>query len=382
MALDWRISFDAGAGYVRLPDVQAINISRGRRRVIDPYQVETCEIVSREPTNWTTIPKVGYPVLAYVYGSYQPAYPSRVYNVMFQGYISDVKINYGLTPDLDVVTISCEGLQAVFGRAQLTNKNFPEKQILFTYSDLCDELGEPTWGGSSNSFNSAITNFNGNALEFVNSLLYTEQGLLRSSISGFTESLNMGTLEFISRNTNNSGRLTPLEFSDGTVAPPYPNYAFTYDQIEFKSAADDYYNEVTVQPAGLANQTANTGVNPPTTYVLKTYDATTSQAFQLANYVLNRFLDPDSSIRSISARVDNQTNVADMIVNLAYYWSSVTRIILRGNVYNVTMQGWNISATPGDQTRVTMFTAAGDTNAYLKLDDPYYGRLDYNRLGF
>lgn len=383
MALDWRVSFDAGAGFVTLPDVQNIFISRGRRRIIDPFQVETCEITSRNPDGWTSTPQVGQPILAYVYGVYSPPNPTNVYWPMFQGTISDVKIDYGLIPSMDVVTIYCEGLQAAFGRAQLTNESFIQQNVGDTYYDVVDRLGLPiTWGSIvTSSLNSVITNFNGNALDFVNTLIYTEQGLLRST-TGSTSTLEIGSLDFVGRDVMFSGAATPPEFNDGTVAPPYVDYAFNYDRLEFRSAAEDFYNEVTVQPAGLTNQTANTGTTPFTTYVLNTVDYTNDQAFQLANYTLNRFLDPDSAIRSISARVDTQINLNLLIILLSQQWTDVTRIIFRGNVYNVTMQGWVISATPGDETRVTLFTAAGDTNAYLRLNDVFYGRLDYNRLGF
>ena len=383
MPLDWRVSFDGGAGYVSLPDVQDIFISRGRRRIIDPFQVETCTIASRNPAGWTTTPKVGQPILVYVYGVYSPPNPTALYWTMFQGTISDVKIDYGLKPSLDVVTVYCEGLQANLGRAQLTNESFASQNVGTTYDQLVSRLGLPITYGSivTSSINSVITNFNGNALDFANTLVYTEQGLLRST-AGDLYSLTMGSLDFVGRNVGYQGAATPPEFSDGTIAPPFSNYAFTYDRLEFRSAAEDYYNEVTVQPAGLANQTATTGVNPPTTYVLDTYDYTTDQAFQLANYTLNRFLDPDSAVKSISARVDTQVNLNLMVILLSQQWTDVTRLIFRGAVYDVTMQGWTISASPGEQTRVTLFTAAGDTNAYLKLDDPYYGRLDFNRLGF
>jgi hypothetical protein len=302
---------------------------------------------------------------------------------MFQGRISDVKIDYGFTPSLDVVTIFCEGLQADLGRAQLTNESFISQNVGTTYDEVVSRIGLPITYGSiiTASINSAITNFNGNALDFVNTLVYTEQGLLRSTSQANT-SLTMGSLDFVGRAVTSQGLATPPEFNDGTVAPPFSNYAFTYDQLEFRSAAEDFYNEVIVQPAGLANQTASTGASPTVTYVLDTVDANTGQALQLANYVLNRFLDPDSAIRSISARVDNQVNLNLLIILLSQQWSDVTRIIFRGTVYNVTMQGWTISASPGDQTRVTLFCAAGDTDAYLKLNDPYYGLLDFNRLGF
>ena len=383
MALDWRISFDAGAGFVSLPNVQAINITRGKRRLIDPYQVETCEITSRSPSTWTTTPKVGMPILAYVYGVYSPPNPTALYWTMFQGRISDVKIEYGVTANMDVVTISCEGLQADLGRAQLTNESFASQNVGTTYDEVISRLGLPITYGSivTASINSVITNFNGNALEFVNALVYTEQGLLRST-AGDLYTLTQGSLDFVGRAATSQGAATPPEFSDGTVAPPFSNYVFSYDRLEFRSAAEDYYNEVTVQPAGLANQTAATGATPATTYVIDSYDVSTGQALQLANYVLNKFTDPDSAVRSISARVDTQVNINLLVTLLSQQWTDVTRIIFRGAVYNVTMQGWTITASPGDQTRVTLFTAAGDTDAYLKLNDPYYGLLDYNRLGF
>jgi hypothetical protein len=382
MSLDWRVSFDPGTGFVTLPDVQDISIFRGRRRSIDPFQAESCTIVSRDPDGWTSTPKVGDEILVYIYGQYIGVSPSNVYNIMFQGYIRDVRINYGKVPAQDVVTIECEGLQAALGRAQLTNYSEISRDVGLQYSDVISEVGLPAgWASAgTSSIGSAVTNLNANALEYVNALVRTEQGTLRSTAELST--LDVGTLDFIGRNTANIGAADPPLFDDGTGTPPYPNFAFEYDQLEFRSQAEDYFNEVVVQPVGLAAQIADTAETPIISYKLDSYDANTSQALQLANYVLQKFQDRDSVIKSISFQLDNQANLADAIKYLWSSWNQTTEIAFRGDLYNVFIEGYTISARPDGLTRATLFTSAGDTNAYLRLDDAFYGRLDFNRLSF
>jgi hypothetical protein len=381
MALDWRVSFDGGSGFVTLPNVQQINISRGRRRPIDDFQVETCIIESRNPDGWTTTPKVGDDILVYIYGNYTPG---ANYFVMFQGFIRDVRINYGKTPAMDRVTIECEGLQAAFGRAQLTQYSETSRDVGLQYGDVVSELGLPfAWASvSTSSIGSAVTDFNGNALEYVNTLVRTEQGILRST--PFLDALVQGNLQFVGRNQENAGAPAgeqPL-FDDGTGTPPFPNFAFTYEQLEFRSAAEDYYNEVVVQPRGLTAQSADASETPIQSYKFDSCDVDTNQAFQLANYVLQKFRDPDAVVKSISFILDNQVNINKAVLLLCGSWNELTTIAFRGDEYDVIPEGFSISASPDSLTRVTLYTSAADTNAYLTLNNAFFGRLDFNRLAF
>jgi hypothetical protein len=163
-----------------------------------------------------------------------------------------------------------------------------------------------------------------------------------------------------------------------------------YEQIQFRSSADNYYTSVTITPAAVASQTATTGVTPIYSWQKNTVDYTTSQALNHAEWVLNNFDSKDQTIASITFTDVQQVaaiypppnNFNIQVINLINNpIGSFGDISFRSQNFKTILEGISISATP-EKTRVTIYMSGQDTNAYLILDNAIFGTLDNNKLGF
>lgn len=372
----WGVDFKSGASWVTLPSVQAINIFKGRRLQIDDYSIDTMTVESEFPSSWTTTPKLGDPIIAYI------DKPGVVVGIdefdCFIGRIRDVSISYGKVTNEDRVTISCEGIQADWGRAQLTNyslaQNLTDTQVL----NVGATVGLSTVQNFGRSTGSAQT-YTGNAFELVNTITRTEEA--RMWADNYTHQ-GAFYLWWFGRN---APLATTYVFNDGT-GTPY-DLQMKYEQIEFRSSADNYYNSVTITPAGLAAQTSTLGVTPLYGWQKDTIDYTTSQALSHAQWVLNNFQDTDSALAAITFTDVQQTARPGGLFNTAVIELCKAPINTNGEInfrsatYRTIFEGINISATP-QQTRITLYMSAQDNNAYLILNNAIYGKLDSNRLGF
>jgi hypothetical protein len=376
---DWRVSFATSTTFTTLPDVQNISISNGRRRQIDDYGVDQLTVESLFPTDWTVTPQLGDNIIAWVYTTAYPSSPTFNYWKMFQGRITNVDIKYGLVTNEDSVTITAEGLQAELGRTQINGYAVASASTGLQVFDIADSVGLYVGQTSAMSTGSAQT-YTGNLKAFVDTEIRTEQGRLRSTPTAPTD-LEMGNLTFVGRNALLFGPTPTPEWSDGTLASPDINYK--YQQVKFKSAAEDFYNSVTVQPLGLASQTTTSGTTPIFSYVADTYDVSTSQALSLAQYIRFKYDTTNSTPRELGFTISQQSAFnAVWLLNLISNFSGLeVNIVLRGVRYFCVVEGVNITASP-DDTRILFSVSSNETNDYLILDNAVYGRLDNNRLGF
>ena len=375
---DWRVSFATSTTFTTLPSVQNISISNGRRRQIDDYGVDQLTVESLFPSSWSVTPKLGDNIIAWVYTTAYPSYPTYNYWKMFQGRITNVDIKYGTVANEDSVTITAEGLQAELGRTQINAYAVASAVTGLQVFDMANSVGLTVGQGSCLSTGSAQT-YTGNLKAFVDTEVRTEQGRLRSTPTGPT-TLDMGNLEFVGRGALFFGAATTPEWSDGTLTSA-TNYK--YQQVKFKSAAEDYYNSVTVQPLGLASRTTTSGAVPIYSYVADTYDVSTSQALSLAQYIRFKYDTTNSTPRELGFTISQQTaSDAVWFLNLiSNFLGLEVNIVLRGVRYFCVVEGVNITASP-DDTRILFSVSSNETNDYLILDNAVYGRLDNNRLGF
>ena len=376
---DWRVSFATSTTFTTLPDVQQISISNGRRRQIDDYGVDQLTVESLFPTDWTVTPKLGDNIIAWVYTTAYPSYPSYNYWKMFQGRITNVDIQYGMVTNEDSVTITAEGLQAELGRTQINSYAVASASTGLQVFDIADSVGLYVGNAGGSSTGSAQT-YTGNLKAFVDTEVRTEQGRLRSTTTGPT-TLDMGTLDFVGREALLTGAPTTPDWSDGTLVSPGEKYK--YQQVKFKSAAEDFYNSVTVEPLGLASQTTSSGTTPIYSYVANTYDVSTSQALSLAQYIRFKYDTTNSTPRELGFTISQQSvSGAVLLLNVVKNFLGLeVNIVLRGVRYFCVVEGVNITASP-DDTRILFSVSSNETNDYLILNDDVYGRLDYNRLGF
>lgn len=374
----WKMDFKQGATWTTLPSLQNVSIFRGRRLQIDDYSIDTMTVESEFPSSWSVTPKLGDQVVAYIYK------PGVVVGMdefaCFWGRIRDVKINYGYTTNMDRVTIECEGIQADWGRAQLTNYALASAVTDSQVNTVGSVIGAFPAAFYGRSTGSAQT-YTGNGLELLNTITRTEEGRT------FASSATYRAQPYLYWYGRNYPPQLSFVFNDGTGVGALRQ--MKYEQIEFRSSADNYYNSITVSPNALAAQTATLSAIPLYGWQLNTIDYTTGQASDHAQWLLNNYQSKDSTLASITFTDVQQIPInypfpfnTDVIQAIQSPIANQGIIYFRGGTYNVIIEGISINATP-DQTRVTIFFSGRDTNAYLILDNTQgFGTLDNNRLGF
>ncbi len=144
-----------------------------------------------------------------------------------------------------------------------------------------------------------------------------------------------------------------------------------------------------MQPDGLATQTVTlSGATAPLrTYVVNTNNATTGQALDFANYLLNNYSTPKLALASVSCVAEAQTldMLLDKFAGVTQSFARIpgvrTRVEFRGTTYQCLIEGVTMSASP-QGARFTFYLSGADLNQYLILDELFYGKLDLNRLGY
>jgi hypothetical protein len=167
--------------------------------------------------------------------------------------------------------------------------------------------------------------------------------------------------------------LTATNFDDdGTLSNGEP-----YQQIQFEGLSDAYFDQVFVNAAGLASQTAGSGER---TYSVSTLHRTTAQADSWADYLLAQLSSKDPTPSVLVTSTTGWSTVAN-ISPLDLLPGNMARVRLRSTTREAIIEGGIISATP-EQTRFTLYLSDREVLNYLILDDAEYGQLDYNRLGY
>jgi hypothetical protein len=357
----WRVEYD---GTTDLDNVQSIVVNRGRVQVQDPFKAATATVTGRD---LSTLPNIEIGAEIYI----EASRGIDVFNV-FHGVVSDVQITYGQVAAMDTWTIYCEDVLARLGRG-LTPVGAGWSAGSTGLNAAASVLGQAFGGAititgtNTGSLMSAQTINNANVLQVLNQIAATEQGY----IYGFSPSQvvwvprsEYGAFPFLGTITDN-------------VAAVFPPYAL-FDSVIFRSQADSFFDEVVVEPEGLASQTAGTG---PRVYSFKSYDETTAQASNLAAYVLSTLQVQQSVPSSISAISEVQNS--DVMMNAAWRAGTGVRLNLRlrGVLQKLFVEGSTITATP-EQTRFTLNVVSAAALNFLVLDSTALGVLDEDKLGF
>jgi len=355
-----------------LDDVQSISITRGRVQIQDPFKAGTAVVTGR---NIAALPTINIGDTIFIKATRSGMSPVDV----FAGVVADVKITYGQVAAMDTWELHCEDVLATLARS-LTSGSFNWSAGLRTSAAAFKTVVESTDGAASlfvdplfpgSSFVSAQSIYNTNVLQILNELAFTEQGFLTPSEASAT------TVTFVTRSQLNGFYFFLIgDFSDGTLSSPNPIAQF--NDVVFRSQADSFVERVTVEPEGLASQTAGSGGR---NYGFKSFDQTTAQAGNLANYVLATLQVQESVPSTISAISEVQTN--DVALNLFATSGAGARcdLILRGEKYNLFVLGGTLTATP-EQTRWSYNIVSSEAYNFFILDAANFGVLDQNKLGF
>lgn len=369
--LSWSVyeDFPKTAGPTLFTDVQSISIRMGRTQIQDPYKAGTATITGRNPDNLPVL-GIGYPIRITETDGVEGG-------PVFHGFVTDLRIDYGTVSEEDTWTLEIEDVLARAGRA-VTSSSFSWSAGIRTNTaafqaandcgiDLYDVWTTLSYVSQGQSFVSAQSLPNTNLLNILNLLAATEQGRIcqESYDLGWVNRSDLGQNPFAA------------SFTDGTLTANYG--AVPYTNVAFSSLADSSYEAVIVEPDGLAAQFA--GVSDSRTFTMQSYDQTTTQAGNLAAYVLATLGIVDPVPLTVSAVDYNQpgSTFAELLqqVNRGCY----AELILRGDRYNLYLEGMTVTAVPGS-TRATFNVVSTDAQSFFILDNTTFGVLDTSRLGF
>lgn len=354
------------SGGLYMDNVQLLTYSRGRRNKTEPYSSDTYTIEVRNPSQLSTIgleQKLRF--------STTDSYFGTIY--LGTGYVTNIQYNYGQVAAMDSATVSAEGYLSYFGRGQLNNFALTGGLT----GDEAKRVGTAITGNAKTvstsgcmSYTDASTTYTGNAQNVISQLLVTEQGRIEES----TDSFYFWGRDYLFPRPNVVNEWHDwLLFTDTNAATT----GIAYDQIIFSNLADNYFTQTTVQPSAVATQTSGTGSR---NLVVSTYDVSTSQASDLAKYMLGEF-DSNSSvpvtIRSRSS-LTSKMNPA-WLASLLIGWK--VKVNFRGSTYYAVVEGVDVTFAPDEA--VYYFHLSGyEQNNYFLLNDDVYGRLDFNQLSF
>jgi len=360
-----------------LPNFQSFTVNIGREAQLDQYNADTATLVFRWPQPYTSI------VAALTPGKFVRIINTTTKITLSYQYINDVQFSYGIpyesgttTSNADYLTVTTEADFAIFSRMSGANYAMAAGTLTTQMATAATQTNLLTLAPSDGATTQmAATTISGTWGDWFNAVCLTLNNRLRQR----------GIIEVVSKYN-----LTPsvANFSDTT------NNATNqvYEQIEFQSLADNFYTQVTVDPESFGPATVSSGAAPYRTYSVNTLNASTNQATDYANYLLNNYKTPVSRISKITCRSGSQSvfKLDDLgnwsgFTDYSFYTGGLVgyqvSVAFRGTTYTAVVEGVTISGTPSEAV-FTYNLSAGDLNAYLILDDSVFGKLDNNKLGY
>lgn len=364
--------------YTELTQVLAINIVRGRQRLVDPFQGSQCTI--------ELIPANSYsPALAIGQFLDIRATNSASSPAFFAGRITDVERTYGIpynasatiAAPADRITITVTG-----GTGVAANSTFDGGTTLTAGQDAVNEAAVrlskvySNYGGlgerpSGVNVSSASISGGTPVYDLTNQLLRTAQWVIDDGDPA--RSTADAPFGYRAMFYPSSATGTTITFRD-TAGTGYK-----FGEIQYLSSIQQSFNLVAVEPAGLATQYALSG-DGTIGYTFSTYDQTTTQAANLAAYVLL----VASQTTAVPFRISTNTAIADgcdvLARFLTYPVGTAASVIFRGTTVNATVQGWQFGFYP-DQATVSCFLSPSLGTPFT-LDSTAFGVLDTDRLGY
>ena len=370
-----------GASPTTLTDVQNVTVNTGRQALMDNFRATTAEIVCRYPNGYAS-PISGLLPGERVRINMEETGTGLYAFTVFEGFISDVEIEYGIpyasnVGPADYLTITLEGGLAAWARANGNDYVFLTDDVSDQITDASIQTGLsafPHPAAYFNTFMVAGTTVNGSWADWLNNLVFT----------------------FAGRILDNSGALTIRNYQPAEVisTQTFSDVAGTnkvqYDQINFDSLAQNYYTQVTIVPPSGVEQIASSGAGPYRNLQLNNnLSASNGQALDVANWYLGNYDTPAIELASLHVNMndDSAQYIKEIIDNTLPFGETVlgvsrqVNVTFRGTTYTVIIEGAALSASPG-QCGVTLYVSGADLNAYLVLDDAVFGTLDNNKLGF
>jgi len=372
----WRLSRTAPSSVDVTTSVLSFSYTQGRRNYLDQYSGGTLSVTLKNQTDIAQ-----YFTFNSVWILADDATSSEQYF-----WCQDVASNdYPGNTGLSTITVSLVDVLARNGRNVVSSvvlaqdDTIDQLQILWRTAPY--QIGDFDGVGPGSSTAAGIT-YSGSMLNYFNLIDSTEKGLINF----------YGNTAHMTR--RNSVYLTTSGFSftrNATSATAISYYAFGHDK-----AGLNFMNNVTVNPNGLASQTA-TNSTSLTAYgnaaqSVSTVDATTTQALGLAQWLSDSQADPEAQTWSIGFQDISQDQtiterwvetIMNPIGNGRRVWSLVYRVPGAGSdtTLLVAIEGVTMNATT-EKTDFTVYFSPLTYYQFFSLDSSEFGILDTSRLGW
>jgi hypothetical protein len=360
-----------GGSWTTIPNVQSVNINRGRQRFQDPLSqtVMTVEVI---PTNTTTF-SVGQLIdCRDANTDVSPCY--------FQGRITDVQRSYafpynsvtGATPQ-DRITITATGGTGVIGSAQLNGQTWTAELVSDTIYALLIAQGMAFGDFRNNGVRNSAQTFSGSLLDAVNQLCNTAQYTLDDYVIERIAS-KLGVTFFPTGQQFNS-----LSFTD-------TGSGYAYTALEYLSSFQNTFNWIEVEATDVYTSVTALGSAPFNALVYKTFNENIADTSNLSSYLY--FL-LSGQTAPVPFTISTNTMAAAGCMALAQVPSgSLTNAII-GQPVSVTFRGTSATGTVIG-VNSAFYPDRGDVQVYLSpslgtpftLDSSAFGVLDQNRLGY
>lgn len=208
-------------------------------------------------------------------------------------------------------------------------------------------------------------------------LLNTEQG-------GWDFRASDGALRITARNIT-----APITKGFSTSSTDFAAEYWRSSEWTAGTFSRTYYNRVRVQPEGLTEQVADAGGSTRrSTLTIKSADANTTQAKNLADYLLATFkFDALSMVEvgcTLNQNMDTYASVhkGRKLADLTPRNRPIIENKFRGTTQYALVLGRTISGVIGEVTRFRFMLAPQQAVSWLVLNDSVLGKLDNNKLGF
>ena len=371
----YKIYYSADGGVFNdLTNVQNITINIGRQNQLDQIKTSTASFEMRYPTGYAS-PITGLVAGSFIYIENATAvgYP------VWYGKATDVTAVYGIpysggVGQSDYLSVSCEGSFAALGRMQGNSYAMAAGTVTAQLSNAQTQTGVAfNYSTTTSPQNIAATTVSSTWADWVARLCQSINARIWDGRSHYQTTV-VNPFKVATSGVN---------FSD--VANNSTNQV--YNQINFHSLSDNFYTQVTVTPEsfGPATVTKSGATVPYRTYQTNTLNASTAEATDYANYLLNNYSVSQVAIASITCMAEAQSSFQLDKLGGAFDFSSIpgsqVSVTFRGTTYNCIMEGATMSATPAGAS-FTYYVSGADLNAYLILNNTVFGTLDNNRLGY
>ena len=378
------IQFAGDAAFTDVTDkAVSVDVARGRSVETDEFRAGSAVIVLRNNSReFDPLNTAGT-----YYGKVVPRIPVRITagsTQIFNGYIYDWNYDYdppNPSRDISLVSVSCIDAFSILGEQLLTSFT-PTSQGSGARVTAILDRSEVSWPAGlrdiktgSSTLGTQPVAANTNVLDYLQQVAASEQGFL--FVAGD------GKLTFLGRNDVVSTTVAMTFSDDGTNTK--------YNTFEVSYGAELLYNRVVVNRSGGSSYT-KTNATSIGKYLTKTLDvedllvSTDAQAENIANNLLSKYAEPELRFSQLSTVIEANAAAFTNVIGLEIgdtvevkksfktgAPSSVTRPqIVQGLAHRITAESHTVTVNLG----------TADQRNYLRLNDPVYGRLNLNLLGW